>query len=319
MDNQTVPHGVDDMPLDEVDGLEPEPEPLSPKEVEAFRHRRAVADEDNEISESERKAASKQKKTASSRLKTVQMEDEARRVERGEGAPSAAETARSIAGVIGGIANVVTSALHFIASNHVISAIFIGAVLVVVLFCTFGGKITDGIGNLGSGLANLWDTYITQPAERNANKTPTSINKVSLTNAVSIGRLNDATASYKGLATKTNDKGEAVCHIYYETTVTAYVDTSEVDFIINDEDKTVTPSLPDQQIEVDTPSIESIEYFEENPDIGSDEALSICDTDAKTDAADNQALITCGQENLKKTIEALIDPVLSGTEYKISW
>ena len=263
----------------------------------------------------ERKAANETKKAAASRLKTAQREDEAQRVWRGEGPVSFTESARSITGVFGAIASVITSALKFLARFPLLSGIAIIFVIVVLV----APKAVDLTSNGISFISDLVDKYVTQPAERNANKTPVTVNKTSLRNAVSIGKLIDATVPYEGLAVKTNDKGEEICHIYYETSVFAYVDTNEIDFIIDEENKTVTPSLPDQQIEVDTPSAGSISYFEDNPGVELDEALGLCEADAKADAADNQTLITCGQANLNKTIEALVGPILNGSGYRISW
>ena len=90
-----------------------------------------------------------------------------------------------------------------------------------------------------------------------------------------------ASAGYEGIAVKTNDKGEEVCHIYYETTVLSYVNANKIEFVIDDENKTVTPHLPDQELDVDIPSSSSITYFEENPDVRFWEALQLCETDAK--------------------------------------
>ncbi|WP_322354251.1 DUF4230 domain-containing protein [Paratractidigestivibacter sp.] len=309
MDDQIFPpEGMDDTPLDE-----PELEPINADQLKAIRYRKEVAARMGETTKQEKKAAT-------DHLKAAQREAEAQRVERGEGAPSASETVRTIGSAVGAFAKVVATAFNAIITfNPIISVVIVGAIVTAIVGPGLFGTAADFLGSLGSNITNLWDTYITQPAERNANKTPITVNKTSLTNAVNIGKIIDATTAYEGLAIKTNDKGEAVCHIYYETTVNAYVDTNEIKFVIDDEKKTVTPSLPDQQIEVDTPSTGSISYFEENPGVPSEEALSICDADAKADANENQGLIACGQENLKKTIEALIEPILSGTDYTISW
>ena len=312
MNDQIRPAGrLNDDPIykvDEADGIEPKLEPLGAGDIDELRQRMKYAKQ-------ERKAANETKKAAASRLKTAQREDEAQRVWRGEGPVSFTESARSITGVFGAIASVITSALKFLARFPLLSGIAIIFVIVVLV----APKAVDLTSNGISFISDLVDKYVTQPAERNANKTPVTVNKTSLRNAVSIGKLIDATVPYEGLAVKTNDKGEEICHIYYETSVFAYVDTNEIDFLIDEENKTVTPSLPDQQIEVDIPSAGSISYFEDNPGVELDEALSLCEADAKADAADNQTLITCGQANLNKTIEALVGPILNGSGYRISW
>ena len=321
MNDQIRPAGrLDDDPIievDEADGIEPELESLGAVDINGLRQRMKHAKQ-------ERKAANAAKKAAASRLKTAQREDEARRVQRGEGPASFAESARSFAELIGaiarGFAKITTSAVNALSElPGMVSLVIVAAVVVFFLWSASGDAITSGISGIRSSVTNLWDKYVTQPAEHNANKTPVTVNKTSLRNAVSIGKLIDATVPYEGLAVKTNDKGEEICHIYYETSVFAYVDTNEIDFLIDEENKTVTPSLPDQQIEVDIPSAGSISYFEDNPGVELDEALSLCEADAKADAADNQTLITCGQANLNKTIEALVGPILNGSGYRISW
>lgn len=312
MNDQIRPAGrLNDDPIykvDEADGIEPELEPLGAGNIDGLRQRMKHAKQ-------ERKTANAAKKAAASRLKTAQRESEAQRVKRGEGPVSFAESVRSITGVFGAVASVITSALKFLARLPLLSGIAIIFVIVLLV----APKAADLTSNGISFISDLVDKYVTQPAERNANKTPVTVNKTSLRNAVSIGKLIDATVPYEGLAVKTNDKGEEICHIYYETSIFAYVNTNEIDFVIDEENKTVTPSLPDQQIEVDIPSAGSISYFEENPGVELDEALSLCEADAKADAADNQTLITCGQASLRKTIDALISPILDGNGYRISW
>lgn len=312
MNDQIRPAGrPNDNPIykvDEADGIEPELKPLGAGDIAGLRQRMKHAKQ-------ERKTANAAKKAAASRLKTAQREDEARRVQRGEGPASFAESVRSITGVFGAIASVITSALKFLARLPLLSGIAIIFVIVLLV----APKAADLTSNGISFISDLVDKYVTQPAEHNANKTPVTVNKTSLRNAVSIGKLIDATVPYEGLAVKTDDKGKETCHIYYETSVFAYVNTNEIDFIIDEENKTVTPSLPDQQIEVDIPSAGSISYFEDNPGVELDEALSLCEADAKADAADNQTLIACGQASLRKTIDALISPILDGNGYRISW
>lgn len=312
MDDQIRPAGrLNNDPIyeaDEADDIEPELKPLGAGDIYGPRQRMKRAKQ-------ERKTANEAKKAAASRLKTAQQESEAQRVEHGGGPVSFAESVRSITGVFGAMASVITSALKFLARLPLLSGIAIIFVIVLLV----APKAADLTSNGISFISGLVDKYVTQPAERNANKTPVTVNKTSLRNAVSIGKLIDATVPYEGLAVKTNDKGEEICHIYYETSIFAYVNTNEIDFIIDEENKTVTPSLPDQQIEVDIPSASSISYFEDNPGVELDEALNLCEADAKADAADNQTLITCGQASLRKTIDALISPILDGNGYRISW
>lgn len=321
MNDQIRPAGrPNDNPIykvDEADGIEPELKPLGAGNIAGLRQRMKHAKQ-------ERKTANAAKKAAASRLKTAQREDEARRVQRGEGPASFAESARSFAELIGavarGLAKITTSAAYALSElPGMVSLVIVAAVVVFFLWSANGDAITSGISGIRSSFTNLWDKYVTQPAEHNANKTPITVNKTSLRNAVSIGKLIDATVPYEGLAVKTDEKGKETCHIYYETSVFAYVNTNEIDFIIDEENKTVTPSLPDQHIEVDIPSAGSISYFEDNPGVELDEALSLCEADAKADAADNQTLIACGQASLRKTIDALISPILDGNGYRISW
>ncbi len=286
--------------------------PLTPAQIETIRRQNTNVENTSETNVKEAL------KDASHRLKVAQMEAETKRVKQGEGTLTTGEIARDIAGAFAGLARVFASAFKFVSGMPRLSVAI--ACLAVLLFeTTFGGLITHSAKKIGSTVSDLLSTYISQPAERNANKKPASINKTSLKTAVSIGELTDASTSYAGIAVKTNDKQEAVCHIYYETTVNAYVDTSAIDFDVDDENKTITPILPEQQLNVETPSTGSITYFEDNPDISSDEALRICSKDAKNDAADNNALATCGEANLKKTIEALLNPILTESEYTLSW
>lgn len=311
IENETAP--TKDGAFNELESDSPvELSPLTSAQIETIRRQKTDVENTSETN------AKEALKDASYRLKAAQMRAETKRAEQGKGAPATGEIARDIAGAFAGLARVFASAFKFVSGKPKLAVAI--ACLVVLLFeTTFGGLITHSAKKIGSTVSDLWSTYMSQPAERNANKKPTSINKTSLKTAVSIGELTDASTSYAGIAVKTNDKQEAVCHIYYETTVNAYVDTSAIDFNVDSENKTITPILPEQQLNVETPSTGSITYFEDNPDISSDEALRICSKDAKNDAADNNALATCGEANLRKTIEALLNPILTESEYTLSW
>lgn len=163
-------------------------------------------------------------------------------------------------------------------------------------------------------LAAVLMPTITSQGNKGTILTTTQLEKV-----VSISKLSTAQFIYNGIADKYDESGEEAYHVYYEATVNAGIDMTLVTFEVNDEKKTVTPILP--EITVDDPVIDdsSIDYLPPNPNVDLKEVISLCKTDASTEIQQTGQIYQTAKENLKTTVEALLDPILKNEGYTIDW
>lgn len=139
-----------------------------------------------------------------------------------------------------------------------------------------------------------------------------------LQEVVSVSKLSTANFIYNGIAEKTDENGNVSYRVYYESTVRAGIDMSKITFDIDEENKTVTPLLP--EITIDEPVIDdtSLEYMPLNPSAEIKDVIAICKQDAETEIRETGQIQKTAKENLKTTIEALTVPLLD-SEYEIKW
>lgn len=143
------------------------------------------------------------------------------------------------------------------------------------------------------------------------------ITESQLMDVVNVSDLSTAQFIYNGIATKYNDDGSEQYKVRYTGTVTAGVDMSQITFDVNDEEKTVTPHLPDIALSV---SIEpDIDYIPSNPGSNQKEALELCQRDANDEVDGSTDIRSVAQQNLQSTVEGLIDPLLQTHGYTIEW
>lgn len=93
----------------------------------------------------------------------------------------------------------------------------------------------------------------------------------------------------------------------------------EVSFNINEEQKTVTPVLPEIEVNIATLDEESISYIPKDPDLSLKEIITLCKEDAMSEANNSEKLYRTAEENLQSVIEALLSPILESEGYSIVW
>lgn len=81
----------------------------------------------------------------------------------------------------------------------------------------------------------------------------------------------------------------------------------------------MTPILPEPTINSPEVDASSIEFFEQNPSVDMGEALSLCKQDALEKVSQSTEIKSYATANLQKTVEALMNPLLSSKGYSISW
>lgn len=150
------------------------------------------------------------------------------------------------------------------------------------------------------------------------NKT-TYLTASQLTEIVNASKLSTAEYRYNGIADKCNDKGEAEYHVYYESTISASYDMSAITFDIDKEAKTITPHLPEP--EIGDPSIDTttLDYLPENPKANLKDVISICKADVLAEVTSAGGILYTANQNMRRTMDALLVPVTEKTGYSITW
>lgn len=142
-----------------------------------------------------------------------------------------------------------------------------------------------------------------------------------LKEVIDISELSTAQYTYNGIAEKyKNDKSTKVeCYIRYSAKVKVGIDMKQVDFKIDEENKTITPILPEIQINSNTVDETKLSFIPANANIEIKDALVVCEADAEKESRESTKLIESARENLKSIIEALLDPILTDSDYSIQW
>ena len=143
------------------------------------------------------------------------------------------------------------------------------------------------------------------------NKT-TYLTASQLTEIVNVSKLSTAEYRYNGIADKYNDKGEAEYHVYYESTISASYD-------IDEEAKTITPHLPEP--EIGDPSIDTtaLDYLPKKPNANLKDVISVCKADALAEVTSAGGILYTANQNMRRTMEALLMPVTEKTGYSLVW
>ncbi len=157
------------------------------------------------------------------------------------------------------------------------------------------------------------------PMIQNRQNTTTYFTSSDLAGIVNVSKLSTAEYRYNGIAGKYNDKGDVEYHVYYESTVSATYDMSAIEFDIDNEAKTITPILPEPII--GNPSIDttSLDYLPKNPDANLRDVVSICKADALAEVEQAGGILYTAKQNMKRTVEALLTPLLDASGYTIVW
>lgn len=147
------------------------------------------------------------------------------------------------------------------------------------------------------------------------------ITTAELEQAIDISELSTAEFVYNGVAEKHNeeDPEKIDCYISYNANVKVGIQMDDVTFDVDEENKTITPSLPKIAVNIATLDEEAIGYIPKNPDISLKEIITLCKEDAKNEANNSDKLYKTAEENLRTVIEALLSPIIEKTGYSIVW
>ncbi len=142
--------------------------------------------------------------------------------------------------------------------------------------------------------------------------------KSQLKESVEIDELSSAKFTYKGIAEKHRDNSDDVEYrVLYETSVTASVDMSQLDFKVNARDHTVTVVIPEYKLSFSEP--EGLKYLPSNPHAELQEILNLCKEDAEHEAKKSKTFNKATRDNMHSIIEALTKPIISSKGYTLVW
>lgn len=160
---------------------------------------------------------------------------------------------------------------------------------------------------------------VVAPVIKARSNNPTILTESQLQNVVEINKLSTARSVYKGIAEKVSEDGKVLYHVKYKSDVTAGINMSEISFSIDEDSKTVVTSLPEITINEPEVDVSTLEFFEQGIDADLKEALELCKTDAYEKVSQESDIKNLARENLKNTVKALMEPLLSSKGYRIEW
>ena len=152
-----------------------------------------------------------------------------------------------------------------------------------------------------------------------------------LEKAIAVDRLSTAEFVYNGIAEHYREEGEEHNPLFiwesddpvnyrvcYKATVKAGIDMKDVRFSVDNDAKTVEAVLPEISLSC-TVDPNDMQFIPENSDANIRTAFQICEQDVENEARNTEKLYELARENLRSTIEALTQPVLSVSGYALTW
>ena len=113
-----------------------------------------------------------------------------------------------------------------------------------------------------------------------------------LEKAVNISDLSTAEFVYNGIAEKYKDDNpeKEKYNIKYDASVKVGINMNDIDFNIDNSNKTITPILPEIKINSISVDESSLSYIPKNPDMELNEILDCCQIDAQNEASNTDGI-----------------------------
>ena len=142
-----------------------------------------------------------------------------------------------------------------------------------------------------------------------------------LLEAINISELSAAEFKYRGIAPiyADEERKKLLCRVCYNAVVKAGIDMQKVGFDVDEENKTVTASLPPIDIKVTIVDEKSIAVLPSNADVRLDYMLKFSKEDAENEARESDTLMDTARENVQAIIEGLIYPILKPEGFTLKW
>ena len=139
--------------------------------------------------------------------------------------------------------------------------------------------------------------------------------------AVNIESLSTVDYGYTGIAEKAGKwlwMDNVAYRVKYEAHVTATCNMGEIEFVVDQENKTVTAYLPEATIEEPVLVTDSFDYLPSDPGANISDVIKLCKEDAANDVDKNQ-IQQEAYESLESTVRALTTPILGDDGWKLKF
>lgn len=147
-----------------------------------------------------------------------------------------------------------------------------------------------------------------------------TITKSSLEKVIEINDLETLDYTYNAVADVKDEEDRIKYHVAYDGVVTAGIDFSKIDILIDEENKEISLKLPKstiQDVRVDTGTMDYIfERRSYETETVSQEAYKACLKDLKERADQEKDLLNMADENAQSTVKALVEPWVKDIDEK---
>ena len=148
----------------------------------------------------------------------------------------------------------------------------------------------------------------------------TIITESTLEKAVEVSDLSVAEYNYNGIYEhQKKDSDKIDYRIKYNAVVKTGINMGDITFTIDEENKTVTPILPELTVNDVIVDTKSLGYMPEDADVEVNEAIKYCKQDVQSEAETSEELKEVAEENLQSVVKALIKPLLDSAGYTFKW
>ncbi len=149
----------------------------------------------------------------------------------------------------------------------------------------------------------------------------TIITDSTLVKTVDIAELSTAEFIYNGIAEIPKKEGsdKIKCRVRYEAKVKASVNMKDIKFDIDEEKKTVKPTLPEITLKPVLDNEKGFSFIPEGSEVDLKEVMKVCKEDVTNEANNAPELRESAEENLKDIIQALTYPLLNSKGYTLVW
>ena len=183
-------------------------------------------------------------------------------------------------------------------ARRIFTAVVTAGVLAVIL----AGLLRFGPVLFGNGNAN-------------------TVTSSELAKAIDIAELSTAEFKYRGIAEIYTDesRSQVRCRVCYNAVVKAGIDMKDVKLEVDPENKQVTAALPELKLNVTVIDEQEMALLPSDADVSIGEMLKAAGEDALNEAQQSGELMAAARDNLAKTIEGLLLPVLEAQGFSLAW
>lgn len=141
-----------------------------------------------------------------------------------------------------------------------------------------------------------------------------------LSQIVDIDELSTAEFVYNGIVEVPMQKGDIIQqYIAYEAKVKIGIEMNQITFTIDDEAKTVTPHLPQLNLNDVLVDEKRLDYIPKNPSLSLNEILRLCKEDVIQEVNASDKIFPLAESNIRSSVKALLKPVLDAEAYTLQW